>query len=72
MFKLLVQDDKPVAFCSCKLNGAQLKYTVGDNELVPIFMVLTGFHVTLLVAVLHIRINNLNITTNKTTPDCVI
>ncbi len=39
----IVQDDKPVAFWSCKLNDAQLKYTVGDKELLSIVIVLTEF-----------------------------
>ncbi len=35
----IVQDNKPVSW-SCKLNDAQLKYTVGDKELLSIVMVL--------------------------------
>ncbi len=68
----IVQDNKPVVFWSCKLNDAQLHYTVGDEELLSIVMVLTEFHRMLLGTVLHIHTNPLNITTNNTTPDCVI
>ncbi len=68
----IVQDDKPVAFWSRKLNDAQLKYTIGDKELLSIVMVLTKFCTMLLGAVLHIHTNHLSITTNNTTPDCVI
>ncbi len=39
----IVQDGKPVAFWSCKLNDAQMKYTVGNKELLSIVMVLTKF-----------------------------
>ncbi len=53
----IVQDNKPVAFWSHKLNDVQLKYTVGDKELLSIVLVLTKFH--------------LNITTNNI-PDQVI
>ncbi len=35
----IVQDNKPVAFCSCKLNDAQLCNTVDDKELLSIVMV---------------------------------
>ena len=68
----IVQDDKPVAFWSKKLNDAQLKYTVGDKELLSIVMVLTEFRTMLLGAELHIHTDHLNITTNNTTPDRVI
>ena len=68
----IVQDDKPVAYWSRKLNDAQSKYTVGDKELLSIVMVLTEFRTMLLGAVLHIHTDHLNITTNNTTPDRVI
>ncbi len=68
----IVQDDKPVAYWSCKLNDAQQKYTVSDKELLSIVMVLTQFCIMLLGAVLHIYTDHPNITTNNTTPDCII
>ncbi len=67
----IVQDKKPVVFWSCKLNDAQLKYTVGDKELLSIAIVLK-FCIMLLVAKLHILTDHLNITTNNNTPDSVI
>ncbi len=51
----IVQDDKPMAFWSCKLNDAQLKYIVGDIELLSIVMVLMEFWTMLLGAILHIH-----------------
>ncbi len=68
----IVQDDKPVAFWSCKLNDAQLKYTVSDKELLSIVMVPTKFCTMLLGADLHIHTDHLNITTNNNTPNQVI
>ncbi len=64
--------DISVAFWSRKLNDAQLKYTIGDKELLSIVMVLTKLRTMLLGAVLHIHTNHLSITTNNTTPDCII
>ncbi len=68
----IVQDDKPVAFWAHKLNDVQLKYTVGDEELLSIVMVLTKFCTMLLGAILHIHTDHHNITTNNTTPDHII
>ncbi len=68
----IVQDDKPVAYWSRKLNNAQQKYTVGYKESLSIVMVLTRFCTMLLGAVLHIHTDHLNFTTNNTMPDCVV
>ncbi len=68
----IVQAGKPVAIWSQKLIDAQLKYMVGDKELLSIVMVLMEFCTMLLGAKLHIHTNHLNITTNNTTPDHVI
>ncbi len=65
----VVQDDKPEAFQSYKLNDTQLKYTVGDKELLSVVMVLTEFFTMLIGAKLHIHTDHLNINTNNTTPD---
>ncbi len=67
-----VQDNKPVAFWSCKLNDVQLKYTMVDKELFSIVMVLTKFCTMLLGAKFHIHTDHLNITLNNSTPDCII
>ncbi len=68
----IVQDKKNMPFWSCRLNDAQLKYTVTDKELLSIVMVLIKFHMTLLGAMLHIHTDPFNITTNNATPDCII
>ncbi len=57
-----------MAFWSYDLNDAQLKYTVGDKELLSIVVVLTEFS----TAEMHIHTDHLNITTNNTTPDCIM
>ncbi len=57
----IVQDDRGVAFWWCKLNDAQLKYTLDSKEHFSIVVVLT------VGAVLHIHTNHLNITTNNNT-----
>ncbi len=61
-----------MTFWFCKLNDAQMKYTVGDKELLSNVMVLTEFCTMLLGAVLHIHTDHLNITTNNTMPNCII
>ncbi len=66
------QDDKPVAFWSCKLNDTQQKNTIGDKELLSIVMVLTEFCTMLLSVMLHIHTDHLNNTTNNTTLDCIV
>ncbi len=68
----IVQDNKPVAFWSCKINDAQLSHTFDDKELLSIVMVSTKFLTVFLGAMLHIHTNNLNITTTNTTPDQTI
>ncbi len=68
----IVQDDKPVAFWTRKLNDAQLKYTLGYKELLFIVMVLNEFCTMLLGAVLHIHTDHINITTNNKMPDRII
>ncbi len=57
---------------SHKLDDAQLKYSVGDKELLSIIMVLTELQATLLQAMFHIHTDHLNITTNNTNLDCII
>ncbi len=63
---------KPLAFWLHKLNDAQLKYAVGNKELLSIVMVLTKFCTIFLGSVLHIHTDHLNNSTNNTTHDCVI
>ncbi len=72
MVAYIVQDDKTMAYWLRKLNDAQLKYSVGDKELLSIVMVLTKFSTMLLGELLHIPTDHLKITTNNTTPDHII
>ncbi len=46
----MIRVDKLVAFWSHKLNDAQLKFTVGNKELISIVTVLTEFQMMLLGA----------------------
>ncbi len=68
----IIEDNKPVAFWSCKPNDIQLKYTVGDKKLLSVVMVLTEFCTMLLGAMLHIHTDHLSINTNNTTTDRII
>ncbi len=68
----IIQDDKPVAFWSRKLNDAQLKYIVCDKELLFIVMILVEFFSMLLAGIPHIHTDHVNITTNNTIPDHII
>ncbi len=68
----IIQDNKPVFFWLCELSDDQMKYTVGDKEVLSIVMILTDSCTMLLGAVLHIHTDHLNITTNNTTTDHTI
>ncbi|KAG7345279.1 reverse transcriptase RNA-dependent DNA polymerase [Nitzschia inconspicua] len=59
---VILQDNKPVAFHSRKLTGAQSRYPIPDKEALAIVEVLTVFRSMLLGAKLHIKTDHMNLT----------
>jgi hypothetical protein len=56
-----MQDDIPVAYCSKKLNSAQMTYATIYKELLCVITTLCGFCSMLLGAELHIHTDHKNI-----------
>ncbi|KAG7345950.1 reverse transcriptase RNA-dependent DNA polymerase [Nitzschia inconspicua] len=59
---VILQDNKPVAFHSRKLTGAQGRYPIPDKEALAIVEVLTVFRSMLLGAKLNIKTDHMNLT----------
>ncbi|KAG7369915.1 integrase core domain containing protein [Nitzschia inconspicua] len=59
---VILQDNKPVAFHSRKLTGAQSRYPIPDKEALAIVEVLTVFRSMLLGAQLNIKTDHMNLT----------
>jgi hypothetical protein len=62
---VIMQDDKPLAFYSRKLNKHQRRYTTGEQELLSIVETLKEFHNILLGQQLVIHTDHLNILYSK-------
>jgi putative transposase len=69
---VIMQNDKPIAFYSRKLNSAQKKYTTGEQELLSIVETLKEFRNILFGQRIVIHTDHRNILYNKLSSDRII
>jgi hypothetical protein len=66
-----MQEGKPLAFYSRKLNSAQTRYTTGEQELLSIVETLKEFRDILLGQQVIVHTDHLNILYGKLSNDCI-
>ena len=67
-----MQDDRPLAFYSRKLNSAQKRYTTGDQELLSTVETLKEFKNILLGQQLIVHTDQKNLLYQKMSTNCII
>jgi RNase H-like domain found in reverse transcriptase len=67
-----MQDDRPLAFYSTKLNSAQKRYTTGEQEMLSIVETLREFKNILLGQKLIVHTDHKNLLYQKMSTDCII
>ena len=69
---VIMQNDKPLAFYTRKMNQAQQKYTTGEQELLSIIETLKSFENILMGQYIVVHTNHLNLLYKKLARNCLV